>query len=149
MQGSGESAKHSKTRGEWAELRFMASASEHGLRVSKPWGESSPYDLITEHKEKLLRVQVKSTTYSRWHSYICSLRGSQNRRYTNKQIDFVAAYIIPKNIWFIFPVEVVLKVHGSVILSPHMKVSKYGEYQEAWYLLRGEGDSTSEIRIPG
>ncbi len=148
MQGSGESAKHSKTRGEWVELRFMTSASEHGLRVSKPWGESSPYDFITEHKEKLLRVQVKSTTYSRWHSYICTLRGSQNRRYTNTQIDFVAAYIIPKNIWFIFPVEVVLKVQGSVILSPHLKVSKYGEFQEAWHLLRGEVGIAAAVQNP-
>jgi hypothetical protein len=35
-----------------------------------------------------------------------------------------------------------MKVHSSAVLSPHMKVSKYGEYEEAWYLMRGEGDST-------
>jgi len=147
MKFTGANIKHGKMRGEWAELRFMARASEQGLRVSKPWGESSPYDFITEHEEKLLRVQVKSTTYSRWNSYICTLRGSQNQRYTDKQIDFIAAYIIPKNIWFIFPIAVVLKVQGSVILSPHMKVSKYGQYEEAWYLLRGEEGSRLEERF--
>ena len=141
MKFTGANIKNGKRRGEWAELRFMARASEQDLCISKPWGESSPYDFIIEHKAKLLRVQVKSTTYSRWHSYICNLRGSQNRRYNDTQIDFVAAYIIPKNIWFIFPIAVVLKVHGSVILSPHMKVSKYGQYQEAWHLMRGEDAS--------
>ena len=32
-----------------------------------------------------------------------------------------------------------MKVHTSMVLSPHLKVSKYGDYQEAWYLLRGKG----------
>ena len=35
--------KHAKQRGEWAEMRFMARAAEHGLQVSKPWGESTSY----------------------------------------------------------------------------------------------------------
>ena len=96
MKFTGANIKHGKMRGEWAELRFMARASEQGLRVSKPWGESSPYDFITEHEEKLLRVQVKSTTYSRWNSYICTLRGSQNQRYTDKQIDFISCLHHPK-----------------------------------------------------
>ena len=117
----------------------MARASQHGLCVSKPWGDSSAYDFIIEHKGKLLRVQVKSTTHARYHSYVCCFHGHKNRRYTAEEIDFVAAYIIPKDIWFIFPIAVILKVHSSVILSPHMKVSKYGQYQEAWHLLRGEG----------
>ena len=28
--------KHPKRRGEWAEMRFMAAAAEHGLSVMKP-----------------------------------------------------------------------------------------------------------------
>jgi hypothetical protein len=30
-----------KKRGEWAESVFMARAGEHGLPVSRPWGEMS------------------------------------------------------------------------------------------------------------
>ncbi|MGC2328565.1 MAG: hypothetical protein WA604_17770, partial [Candidatus Sulfotelmatobacter sp.] len=33
--------KDPKARGEWVESVFMARASEHGLAVSKPWGESN------------------------------------------------------------------------------------------------------------
>src|ERR1700676_1277438 len=94
-------------------MRFMARASQHGLCVSKPWGDSSAYDFIIEHKGKLLRVQVKSTTHARYHSYVCCFHGHKNRRYTAEEIDFVAAYIIPKDIWFIFPIAVILKVHSS------------------------------------
>jgi hypothetical protein len=149
MKFTGANIKDGKMRGEWAELRFMARASEQGLGVSKPWGDSRAYDFIIEHKGKLLRVQVKSTTHPRYHSYVCCFHGHKNRRYTAEQIAFVAAYIVPKDIWFIFPIAVIMKVHSSAVLSPHMKVSKYGPYQEAWHLLRGEGDSTFGRKIPG
>ncbi|MBZ5688646.1 MAG: hypothetical protein LAP86_26845 [Acidobacteriia bacterium] len=42
------SIRHPKARGEWAELRFMLRATELGLRVTKPWGDNSPYDLVIE-----------------------------------------------------------------------------------------------------
>jgi hypothetical protein len=147
MQFTGANIKNGKMRGEWAELLFMARASEQGLSVSKPLGDSRAYDVIVEHLGKLLRVQVKSTTYSSFRSYICHLHGHKHRRYTSDEIDFVAAYIVPKNIWFIFPVAVIMKVHSSMVLSPHLKVSKYGEYQEAWHLMRGEGNLASEARM--
>jgi hypothetical protein len=49
--------KTHKLRGEWAELRFMTRAAEHGLMVSKPWGDSAPYDLMVEHHGRVLRIQ--------------------------------------------------------------------------------------------
>ena len=142
MKITGTSIKHHKRRGEWAELRFMARAAEHGLSVSKPWGESDPYDFIVEHKAKFFRVQVKSTTYRRGHSYYCRLHASQGQLYTNQQIDFVAVYIIPKNIWFIFPIDVVLRAKSTLILSPHMEISKNGAYEEAWHLMRGGAEGS-------
>jgi hypothetical protein len=33
-----------KQRGEWAELIFMARATERGIAISKPWGDSRSYD---------------------------------------------------------------------------------------------------------
>ncbi len=54
---------HPKLRGEWAEIRFLARASELGLRVSKPYGDCLPYDFIVEHGGRMFRVQVKSTSY--------------------------------------------------------------------------------------
>jgi len=135
MKITGASIKQPKQRGEWAELRFMARASEHGLSISKPWGDSCRYDVIVGHAGKFLRVQVKSTVCRKRNSYAYHVNG---RAYTREQIDFLAVYIIPKNIWYIFPVEVISKCTRNVILSPHMKVSKHGAYIEAWHLLRGE-----------
>jgi PD-(D/E)XK endonuclease len=123
MKKNGASIKQRKQRGEWAELRFMARASEPGLLVSKSWGDTSRYDFVVEHAGKLMRVQVKSTTFRRNRSYVCTLCANEGKPYTIGQIDFVAAYIIPKNIWFIFPVEAILK-RSHLTLSPHMKVSK-------------------------
>jgi len=136
MKITGSSIKHHKLRGEWAELRFMARAAEHGLCINKPWGDNSRYDFALEHAGKFLRMQIKSTTVRTGRSYICNLRAN-NQFYTGKEIDFVAAYIVSKNIWYIFPFDVVAK-SGSVVLSPHLKTSKYGPYQEAWHLLRCE-----------
>jgi hypothetical protein len=82
-------------------------------------------------------VQVKSTKCRKGRSYICNLRTSDDQGYSGRQIDFVAAYIVAKNMWYIFPFEVVAQ-SCSVMLSPHLKTSKYGPYQEAWHLLRGE-----------
>jgi hypothetical protein len=50
--------KNPKRRGEWAELRFMAAAAEHGLSVSKPWGDSERYDVGVESNGQYRRVQV-------------------------------------------------------------------------------------------
>ncbi|HEV7217467.1 MAG: group I intron-associated PD-(D/E)XK endonuclease [Terriglobales bacterium] len=146
MKITGTSIKHNKRRGEWAELRFMARASEHGFSVSKPWGDSEPYDFLVGHEGKFWRVQVKSTTFRKGHSYYCRLHGSHARRYTTQQIDFVAAYIIPKNIWFIFPAEVALRINASLILSPHMETSKNGEYEEAWHLMQGGKEQVPPLR---
>ena len=54
-----------KQRGEWAELCFMARAAGMGLCVCKPYGDSAQYDVGIEDAGRLLRVQIKSTTYSR------------------------------------------------------------------------------------
>ncbi len=145
MKVSGASIRHRKRRGEWAELRFMARAAEHGFSVSKPWGDSEAYDFIVAHQGRLLRVQVKSTTFRRSKSYFCQLRGRRGA-YTSEEVDFVAMYIIPKNIWFIFPIDVVLKQKNHVILSPHKEVSKNGAYEEAWELMLAqvEGDRKDE-----
>ena len=46
-----------KERGEWVELQFMARAVRNGFKVSKPWGDSSAYDVGIESGERILRVQ--------------------------------------------------------------------------------------------
>jgi len=68
--------------------------------------------------------------------YVVTVRGWKGK-YTGDPFDFVAAYLIPLDIWYILPGES-FKMRGSVGLYPNLKKSKYGIYKEAWHLLRGE-----------
>jgi hypothetical protein len=54
-----------KLRGEWAEMRFMVRAAEHGLHVSKPWGEMQSYDFIVGRPHSFVSVQV-NPPLQRW-----------------------------------------------------------------------------------
>jgi hypothetical protein len=126
-----------KERGEWAEMRFMARAAEHGFRVSKPWGDSARYDFALEANGRFLRIQVKSTMYRANHGYLCHIQTNPrlSPRYTSEQVDFFAAYVIPEDVWYILPAEIVVGVWARILLSPNCKKHKYAPYKEAWHLL--------------
>ena len=53
-----------------------------------------------------------------------------------EEIDFVAAYVIPLDLWYIIPAGVVAKRKGSIGLAPWARRTKYERYLEAWYLLQ-------------
>ena len=126
-----------KERGEWAELCFMAKAAEHGLRVSKPYGESASYDVGVEQDGRILRVQVKSTVYRRRgvDSYSLNVHGPRRQLYREGTIDFFAIYLIPIDTWYIFPFERIGK-NFSLHFTVGSKRQKYEEFREAWHLLR-------------
>jgi hypothetical protein len=129
---------HPKRRGEWAELQFMAKAAKLGLRISKPWGECR-YDVIVESGGHFIRIQVKSTICRRRNGfYACSVKPSPTSRpYRRGEFDFVAAYLIREDIWYIFPAKVVVNGgRGTIILSSSSGASKHAPYKEAWHLLR-------------
>lgn len=145
MTNQGIDIQHPKLRGEWAELRFMARAAEHGLRISKPFGDCASYDVTVEHCGIFHRVQIKSTTslrnstefqQRRPDSYLCGIDRTSGQAYTKDQVDFLAVYIIPCDVWYIFPVEVLGGAH-SLNLSPQLANSKHAPYKEAWRLLSG------------
>ncbi len=128
--------KNCKKRGEWAELVFAMRAIERGLQLARPWGESSGYDFMVDQGARIVRVQVKSTIFKEGVSgYSCTLKDSKGP-YKKDSFDFVAAYVIPEDVWYILPEK---RVRGmwSVGLYPKLESAKYREYQEAWHLLRG------------
>jgi hypothetical protein len=133
---AGMRIKNCKKRGEWAELVFAMRAVGRGLRLAKPWGESTGYDFVVDQEfGGMVRVQVKSTIFPEGEGYSCTLKDSKGL-YKKHSFDFVAAYVIPKDVWYIIP-EKRVRGQWSVGLHPELKKSKYGEYQEAWELLRG------------
>jgi hypothetical protein len=133
----GMNIKNSKDRGAWAEMCFALRAIEEGLRPARPWGEPSGYDFLVHHKStRIFRVQVKSTIYKQHRCYHCTIR-TQHHVYKKDSCDFVAAYVIPEDVWYILP-EKVVRGMSTVGLYPAMAGSKYDAYKEAWHLLRGE-----------
>ena len=132
--------KNAKRRGEWAELRFMAAASENGLDVVRPWGDSAQYDFIVEHDARFLRVQVKSTGFMVNGAYSCAAHGTRSR-YAGNPWDFLAAYVVPEDLWYIIPWQA-FNGHASVQLRPTTQASKYGRYLNAWDLMK------RQLRIP-
>jgi hypothetical protein len=139
-----------KERGEWVELQFMAAAVRKGFKVSKPWGDSSAYDVGVESGERILRVQVKSTDCRTEYGYLCQFKpGPGSKPYTLKKIDYFAAYVIPEDVWYVIPAKVVLGEEGKKALtllprdpkSPEQYVSEC--YREAWGLLLPEGEGKS------
>lgn len=129
--------RNSAERGEWAEIRFVARAVEQGLRVSKPWGNSAPYDLMVERDGLAYRVQVKSTIHRVGPgSYGCRLPSDKRMLVLLKEVDFIAAYVIPADIWYIIPVATVRQQKGSISLSPWKRGAKFDRYLESWFLLR-------------
>jgi hypothetical protein len=139
-----------KERGEWVELQFMARAVRNGFKVSKPWGDSSAYDVGIESGERILRVQVKSTDCRTQYGYLCQFKPSAGSKpYTLKQVDFFAAYVIPKDVWYLIPAAVLLggkKQKKAMTILPekprHPERYKCEEYREGWELMLPEGGGT-------
>ncbi len=112
----------------------MTRATELGFRVAKPWGDCAPYDIITDHRGRFRRVQVKCTLFHRGKSYKCHL-DSNGVPYPPKDIDFIAAYVIPADTWYIFP-NLATHNQSDVLLTPHSEKAKYEKYKEAWHQLK-------------
>jgi hypothetical protein len=128
-----------KQRGELAEMAFMFKASGLGFGVAKPWGDSESYDFALDTGKKFLRVQVKSTYVARRQRYAVNAKGSRNRSYTTEQIDFLVAYIVAEDAWYVVPVAAVaprtmLNFYPSVCKQKNR--GSYEKYREAWDLMK-------------
>jgi hypothetical protein len=134
MKNGSEKITNCKLRGEWAEMCFMTCATEHGLSVSRPYGESTPFDFIVGDKGRLLRVQVKSTMRRYFNGYGCNIRASRPVVYSPDDFDFLAILVIPARAWYIIPAGVGAG-KAQLFLSPGDPESKYARYKEAWDLL--------------
>jgi hypothetical protein len=56
------------------------------------------------------------------------------RLYTAEDIDYFAVYVLPLDLWYIFPARTLAGL-SNVVLSPHRKGHKYERYMENWWLL--------------
>jgi hypothetical protein len=140
--------KNTKVTGERSEAAFLNRASDQGFGVAKPWGDSLRYDFILDNGSRLLRIQVKCTESIRAHAYETRATysvGKGRAVYTTKDIDFIAAHIVPLDIWYIIPVEICTPA-PMLRFYPHRQAKKMRlePYREAWHLLQSPEETGKE-----
>jgi len=130
-----------KWRGEVVEMDFLHTATKMGFIVTKPYGDNQSYDFIVDAGNRLWRVQVKSSiravdngfrvnaSHFRW-------AGKTKWAYTPEQIDILAAYIVPADVWYIVPVRA-FTPSIQLTFFPRAKGYKgfYEQFREAWFLM--------------
>jgi hypothetical protein len=129
--------RETKRLGEIGEAAFLSKAASLGFGVSKPWGDSDRYDLVVDVGGRMLRVQVKSAHRvsanpgGGYHVRACSRK---RESYRDDEIDILVAYIVPENIWYIFPASA-FRYMKSMRLFPTLgkRASKFEQYREAWH----------------
>src|SRR5437879_5039139 len=103
-----------KERGEWVEALFIAELLRRGYTVLKPWGDSQPFDVALNFGNRILRVQVKSTSYRVSTGYRCEFHPNiRGRQYTPKLLDFFVGYVVPQETWYVIPAPVLFNASGE------------------------------------
>jgi hypothetical protein len=118
--------KNTKVTGERSEAAFLHKAANLGFGVAKPWGDSRRYDFIVDNGFCLHRVQVKCTESIRMRAYetrATYTTGNTRAVYTKRDIDFIAAHVVPLDIWYIIPVEICTPA-PMLRFYPHRKAKK-------------------------
>ncbi len=136
--------KDKKKRGEWVELKFMAEAAAWGLPAAKPFGDSENFDVVVGRPGKFVGVQVKCTIFrsKNGEGYICTTCSS-HKLYRAGAFDFLAAYVVPEDVWYILPVGEIVGKRSVSLCTP---TGRYEKYREGWELLReAVGVASSEV----
>lgn len=127
-----------KVRGEVAETAFLHRAVCLGLVVSRPWGDSARYDFVVDDSRRLYRVQVKSVSQAHCGAYEVNAGHGRfiKRAYSRRDIDLLAAYVVPCDAWYLLPVAA-FSPRKTVRLFPHRRPrqAQFERFREAWRLL--------------
>jgi hypothetical protein len=145
--------KNTKVTGERSEAAFLYRASSpiFDFGIAKPWGDSRRYDFILDNGSRLHRIQIKCTESIRARAYETRATyslGKGRAVYTKKDIDFIAAHVVPLDIWYIIPVEICTP-QPMLRFYPHRTARKMRlePYREAWHLLQSEEEKGAPNKI--
>ena len=117
---------NTKQTGERSEAAFLHRAAGLGFGIAKPWGDSLRYDFILDNGERLIRIQVKCTECIRARAYetrATYTTGKTRAVYTSKDIDYLAAHVVPLDLWYIVPVDLCTEA-PMLRFYPHRKAKK-------------------------
>lgn len=121
-----------KTTGEIAEMLFTARAMQEGLNVLEPVSDNVTYDRVVECAGKFFRVQVKSSQFKEegrtcWNFRVW--KGGAKEAYVVEDFDYLAAYVMPEDTWYLLPVGIVKKC--LCLGGEH-----YKEYKNNWEVFK-------------
>ena len=140
----------SKKLGDIAESIFITRCLMNNISISTPFGDNEKFDFITEHCGNIKRVQVKCTD-TRINTglgfyKVCGSRGNNSKyKYKSEDIDVLAAFIFPEQVWYIIPITE--NIGATLRLMPNIDKSKgkYEKFKNKFILLKGEEKSKSDI----
>jgi Holliday junction resolvase-like predicted endonuclease len=120
-----------RRQGDLGEFSAMEWLGTQGYSVWLPVGHSPDCDLIAEHGERLLRIQVKTTTLyrrDRWLVSICTRGGNRSwngivKRFNATRCDWLFVLVADGRRWFI-PAAAVEGATGINLGGP-----KYAEFE--------------------
>jgi hypothetical protein len=126
-------------RGDLGEVAFVHKAMSLGFVVAKPYGQMHRYDFLVEARPNIWRVQVKTSTCVRDGRYQLCVQRIIHRRYVaykNSELDFVVAYLMPEQAWYVLPMSLVAGRRSFLLAPPGFRrKNPLAQYQEAWHLL--------------
>jgi hypothetical protein len=135
-----------KRQGDLAEARFLAKASSMGFGVAKPWGDER-YDFILDSGYCFWRMQVKSTRFRGPRGYTVTVAGGSLAPYDESEIDFLVAYLVPEDAWYIIPVRM-LKGRSTLTFRPTGKgTSRWEKFREGWCQMACPYDENGRSKI--
>ena len=126
-------------RGDLGEVAFVHKAMSLGFVVAKPYGQMHRYDFMVEGGPNIWRIQVKTSTCVRDGRYQLCVQRIIHRRvvaYKKSELDFVVAYLIPEQAWYILPITEIAGRRSLLLAPPGFRgKNPLAQYQEAWHLL--------------
>lgn len=143
----GRGPRNNNARGDLAELAFLHKAASLGFGVAKPYGGKEPYDFILDSGERFWRVQVKSSSYAvpGRSGYAVNAshvgKGCKSKAYEADEIDFLVAYIVPVDAWYIVPVNQFVSLRFLRVYPSGCRGGGcFESFREAWHLMAPGAD---------
>jgi len=135
-----------RNKGDIVEAKFLAKASSLGFGVARPWAVER-YDFILDSGYGFWRVQVKSNRGRADGGYMVKVSGYKRVAYTERDIDFLVAYLPPEDLWYIVPIKKFIGTQ-TLFFFPHGRgTSRWEKYREAWCQMACPHDENGPSKI--
>jgi len=123
----------SSTQGLFAESIFITECISKNIEICQPINDVFGYDFVVVRGSESIKVQVKSCSvadnrYKTSTTYkIQCRRGAKCKAYEAGSFDYLAAYIIPLDIWYIIGISELNKT--TIRVNPDSLGCKFNKYK--------------------